>query len=84
MLRPHTNIILGEFNKKKHLKDMGLFSLKNKWFGRDVVYICGYKRLSCGRGKICSGQSLRADVGPFVLQFGEQVLVQCQEICVCQ
>lgn len=38
----------------------------------DVVCICGYKRLSCGLGKVCSGQPLRADVGLFVLQFGEQ------------
>lgn len=41
-VRPHINIILGEFNTKKHLKDMGLFSLKNKMFERDVVCIRRY------------------------------------------
>lgn len=46
----------------------------------DVVYICGYKRLSCGRGKVCSGQPLKADVGLFVLQFEQQAWFNAKDL----
>lgn len=38
-IRPSTNIMLGELSKKKHLKDMGLFSLKNKWLVMWCIFV---------------------------------------------
>lgn len=46
----------------------------------DVVYICGYKRLSCGWGKVYSGQPLKADVGLFVLQFEQQAWFNAKDL----
>lgn len=44
IMEDQTQIVFREFNKKNKLKDIGLFSLKNKRFERDVVYICRYLR----------------------------------------
>lgn len=46
----------------------------------DVVYVCGYKRLSYGWGKVCLGQPLRADMGLFVLQFEQQAWFNAKDL----